>query len=170
MSDREEYQGPSRSAKKRAAKAVEELAWKLVDLPEAEWNRLPAAGELRTEIGQARATGGHGSRKRQVKHLAGVLRRREDEAQQLQDFIDGVDQAHLDEQKVFHHLEQLRDRLCEAEQFPAALREACESWPELDREAVTRLARSVHANGDRRAFRELFKRLRQAWQAMQDAG
>ena len=147
---------------KRAAKAIEELARQAVELAEAQWKKLPASPAVRAEIGLARTTKGHGARKRQIKHLAALLRQREEEAQGLQAFLSGLDQLHLREKRDFHELEELRDRLCDPDRCAAALEELEGTLPGLDRPALGRLARSVHANGDRRAFREIFRRLREA--------
>jgi len=157
-----EEEKPSRSAMKRAAKAVEELARQMVEMPEAEWKKLPASPALRREIELARTTKGYGARKRQTKHLAALLRQMEDEAEELQAFLSGLDQVHLGEKRDFHELEDLRDRICNPDLSGAALDEAAAAMPGLDRGAIGRLARSVHANGDRRAFREIFRRLREA--------
>ncbi len=162
MSEETKFTEPSRSAKKRAAKAVEDLARQLADLPESDWSRLPVTGDLREDIRRARETRGHGARKRQIKHLAGVLRRCEEEQQELRAHLEGIDQVQLEEKQLFHQLETLRDRLCDAELFSEALNEAVRRWPLLDSAALTRLARAVHSGGDRRAFREIFRRLREA--------
>ena len=47
------WNGPSKSAKKRAAKAVEGIAAQLLELPEAIWAKVPTTSELREEIEQA---------------------------------------------------------------------------------------------------------------------
>ncbi|MEJ2200236.1 MAG: ribosome biogenesis factor YjgA [Desulfuromonadaceae bacterium] len=155
---------PSRSAKKRAAKEVEELARQLLELPDNAWNKLSTAEDIREEIALARQTQGHSSRKRQLKHLAGVLRRHEEEAEALRAFLDELHQVQRREKRDFHFLEQLRDRLCDPTQSDAALAEAVTVLPELDRAALARLARSAYTHGDRRASREIFRRLKQAWE------
>lgn len=147
---------------KRAAKAVEELARQVVELPAAQWKKLPASPLVRTEIELARTTKGHGARKRQIKHLAGLLRQREEETEELQAFLSGLDQVHLKQKKDFHDLEELRDKLCDPALCAAALEELAVTFPDLDGAALGRLAKSVHANGDRKAFREIFRRLREA--------
>lgn len=164
MTEREEqeWSGPSRSAKKRAAKEVETVALQLVELSENAWAKLPAPAELREEIELARQTEGHSSRKRQMKHLAGVLRNHEEETEKIREFLDGLHQVQLQEKKNFHFLEELRDRICDAEQSASALDEAVEALPGLDRGALARLARSVHTSGDRKASREIFRRLKTA--------
>jgi ribosome-associated protein len=156
-----EWAGPSRSAKKRAAQQVEELAHELAEMAEAEWRKLPAPPELRDEIRQARETRGHGARKRQIKHLAGVLRRDEEETAALRDFLDGHHARQLAEKKTFHALEELRDRLCDPALFEAALQEVGRNCPGVDSAEIARLARLAQAGEDRRAYREIFRRLRE---------
>ncbi len=158
----QEWSGPSRSAKKRAAKEVETIALQLVELSENAWNKLSAPDELREEIELARQTQGHSSRKRQMKHLAGVLRKHEEETEKIREVLDGLHQVQLQEKKDFHFLEDLRDRICDREQSAAALDEAATAFPGIDRAGLARLARSVHASGDRKASREIFRRLKSA--------
>jgi ribosome-associated protein len=88
-------EGRGRSAKKRAAEAVEELAKRLVALPEASCRKLPLSADLRKELQVARDTEAMGARKRQVKHFAGEMRRREEEIEAIQTFLDGADQVNL---------------------------------------------------------------------------
>lgn len=161
--EREEVEqvGPSRSAKKRAAQEVEKLAGELAELAEAEWRKLPAPPELREEIRQARETRSHGARRRQIKHLAGVLRRHEEETAALRAFLEGTHARQWAEKKSFHALELLRDRLCDPESFAAALAEVQQVCPAADPAEIARLARAAQKGDDRRAYRELFRRLRE---------
>lgn len=156
-----EWAGPSRSAKKRAAQQVELLAHELAEMAEADWRKLPASPELRDEIRQARETHGHGARKRQIKHLAGVLRRDEEKTAALRDFLDGHHARQLAEKKTFHTLEELRDRLCDPALYEAALQEVERSCPGADSAEIARLARVAQGSDDRRAYREIFRRLRE---------
>jgi ribosome-associated protein len=160
--DTPDREKPSRTSMKRAAREVEDLARQLVELSEGEWKRLPASPELRAEIHQARETRGHGSRKRQVKHLAAVLRAGGEELEPLQDFLSTLGRQRLLEKKEFHELERLRDGLCNEDNFPSALEDTARLVPGIDLDAVVRLARNYHATGDVKAFREIFRRLRRA--------
>jgi len=164
MEEQEEYQevGRGRSAKKRAAKAVEGLAQRLVELPEAAIAGLPLSPEMAKELHVARNTRGHSSRKRQIKHLAGALRRNEEEQEQIAATLDGVDQVQRQEVSAFHQLEELRDRLCSIADFDNALKEVCSLYPQLDSNKLAGLARSVHSSSDKKAYREIFRRLRKA--------
>ena len=162
--DEEEYRslGRGRSVKKREAKAVEQLAQRLADLSDAELAKLPQEPGLTKEIELARNTRGHSSRKRQIKHLAGFLRGDEEQREAIETALDGQAVSERQEAMAFHHLEDLRDRLCAAETFEAALAEVRSSYPFLDDRKLARLASSVHDFGDKKAAREIFRRLRKA--------
>ncbi len=164
MEEQEEYQeaGRGRSAKKRAAKAVENLAQRLAELPEPAISGLPLSPEMAKELQLARNTRGHSSRKRQIKHLAGALRRNEEEQEQIEAALNGVDQVQRQEVMAFHQLEELRDRLCAPTDFEAALAEVRSLYPQLDSNKLAGLARSVHVSSDKKAHREIFRRLRKA--------
>jgi ribosome-associated protein len=154
--------GPSRSAQKRDAKAVEQLAQRLAELSDAELARLPKNPELTKEIELARNTRGHGSRKRQIKHLAGLLRGNDDQREAIETALGGQAVSQRQETLAFHHLEELRDRLCSALTFEAALAEVRTNYPQVDCGKLSRLAGSVHDHHDKRAAREIFRHLRQA--------
>ena len=155
-------QGRGRSAKKRQAKTVEHLAERLADLPEAELERLPQEPVLAREIELVRTTRGHRSRKRQVTHLAGFLRRRYDQREAIEAALAGRTVSQRQEALDFHHLEELRDRLCSTATFVQTLEEIRRSYPTIDHRRISRLARSVHGSADKKAAREIFRQLRKA--------
>ncbi len=162
IDDEEEYrsEGRGRTAKKREAKAVEHLAQRLAELSDAAVAKLPKNPELKIEIELARNTRGHGSRKRQIKRLAGVLRSNDEQREAIEAVLDGQAVSQRQETLAFHHLEELRDRLCATATFDAALAELRTTYPELDDGKISRLAHSVHDYGDKKAAREIFRRLR----------
>jgi len=167
MADETMIQGrPNRSAQKRDARAVEALARQLAELPEASFNHLPATEELREEILLARRTTAHGARKRQIKHLAALLRQRQEVAAELGAFVASLQRQQQVETEGFHRIEQLRDRLCQPATFAAALTEAKRDFPGLPEATISALARSVHHSGDRAAARKLFRLLRQTAEAV----
>ena len=155
-------QGRGRSAKKRQAKTVEHLAKRLAELPEAELSKLPQEPELAREIELVRTTRGHSSRKRQIKHLAGFLRRHEDQREAIEATLEGRTVSQRQEAMGFHHLEELRDRICSTANFAQALEEIRSSYPMIDHRRISRLARSVHDSADKKAAREIFRQLRKA--------
>jgi len=164
MTDLEENQQrpPSRSARKRAAQAVEELAHKLSELPPATFAALPLTPHLRKEAEAVRAIRSHGARKRQVKHLAGLLREEPEQQEEVLAFLGGVSERQLQKQQEFHLLEALRDRLCHEEDLAAAVEECVRRFPSLDERRTRQLAQSARTHGDKQAARALFRLLRQA--------
>ena len=121
--DSEEYRQPSKSALKRAAKEIEEMAGQLAEAADGVVAGLELSEEVREEIELARHTTGRGARKRQVKHLAGLLRHRPEEAAAIQEHLLGQSECHWEQQRVFHQLEEWRDRLCDPDQATATLAE-----------------------------------------------
>jgi len=158
--DFEESGRPNKSALKRAAKDIETLAEQLSgEGPEA-LKRLELSGDLRAELDLVRRAKGHGARKRQIKHLAGYLRNHADECAAIQAHLQGESERHYAEQRTFHRVEQWRDRLCDPKQVEAALQELRECCPQLDFDALAKLARTA-GNGDKGAARKIFRALRE---------
>lgn len=153
---------PSRSAKKRAAKAIQELASTLITMAEADYRRLPLSGVIAEELEQARAIKSHGARKRQLKHLAGLLREDDESREQIETFMAGIERGHRQKTAGFHRLEELRERLCDPDRCTEALEEIEETLPSVDTAKIHRLAKSVQNSADKRAFREIFRLLRDA--------
>ena len=162
MTDEEiKKEGRGRTAAKRVAKAIEETAHQLTELSDSALAGVPLDPELMQELILARSTRGHGSRKRQIKHFAALLRRY-DRLEELDVFLSGEQESQQQNTQAFHDLEQLRDRLCTAETCAAALAEVRQTCPQLDDKKIARLARNVHATGDKKSYREIFRRLRKA--------
>ncbi len=156
----DEHEGPSRGEKRRAARAVEALAVRMVESSAAMCKQLPLSEELRVDLDQARRITARSARKRQIKHLAGLLRRDEESAMAIQAALDAEGRSDRAQQEYFHHLEELRDALCDEGSFAKAIEKAVEEMPGLDRQTITRLASRFHKTGDKRASREIFRRLR----------
>lgn len=152
--------GISRSAKKREAQAVETLAQRMVESGEAVCKRLPLPGDIRQGLEQARRIKSRSARKRELKHLAALLRRDEETTHAVRVALDSVGRGNREERDRFHQIEELRDTLCDPDRFSEGIEIAATEVPGFDRQTFTGLARRVHENGDKRAFREIFRRLR----------
>lgn len=157
----------SRTRKKQQAKEVELVAVQLVELSDNQFAQLELPTEIVREAELARATRGRSSQRRQLKHLAGLLRKSDDVLDALRQKLEMLDQVTRSEKKQFHRLEALRDRLCSKDDFQDAFNELLELAPGIDRKAISRLARSVHDHEDRRASREIFRRLRDELESSQ---
>lgn len=163
----EESARPNKSALKRAAKEVEATAQQAVDQVGELLARLELSPAVRQELDLASRTQGHGSRKRQIKHLAGLLRKSPEDLAEIQAFLSGTSEQHLAEQAQFHLLEQWRDALCDPEIAAATLNEISERYPECDRAGLEKLSRAAQQQ-DKKAFREIFRCLRRLAEARQD--
>ncbi len=166
FSDQEE-QFVSKTRRKKQAKEVEAVAEQLVAMADNQVAQLHLPDAIARELQLARATEGRSSQRRQVKHLAGVLRKHEDAFAALQGQLNGLDQVARQDRKQFHQVEDLRDRLCDERTFEDARRELGELLPRINMKVIVRLARSVHEHDDRRAYRDIFRRIKQA---LDDAG
>ena len=159
---------PSRSDRKRADKPFQDLARQLAELAATACQALPAPDDLKEEILAAIQTTAHGARNRQIKRLASLLRRREQDAEVLREALAGRDAIHRDEVQSHKGLEMLRERICDPDQSETAVEEAVRRFPSLDRKNLQRLsraARTAKGTGDRQAYREIFRRLRRAQEA-----
>ncbi len=156
----EEISPLSKTRLKQLAKEVEQLAEQLAALPENQFAQLPLDGLLLEEARLARNTKGRSSQRRQIKHLAAALRKREDELRDVQQRLQSLDQVARSDKRAFHQLEDLRDRLCDNATFDQAFNDMLQAFPRIDRNSIARLARSVQQHNDRRASREIFRRLR----------
>jgi ribosome-associated protein len=150
----------SRTKKKQQAQQIAELAGQLCDLSDNRFARMELPAEIIAEAQTVRQTGGRGSHKRQLKYLAGLLREDPAAVELLQTQLGGMDQVDRSDKKQFHSLEKMRDRLCDPQQFDQACADLQDQTLQLDIKTIMRLAQSVHQHGDRRAYREIFKRLR----------
>jgi len=155
----EESGRPNKSALKRAAKEVEAIAQEAVEQVVDLLAKLDLPATIREELELASRTQGHGSRKRQIKHLAGLLRKNPEALVEIRAFLEGTSERHLAEQAQFHQIEQWRDALCAVETAATTLDEIASRYPEIDREGLEKLSRAAQQR-DKKAYREIFRSLR----------
>jgi ribosome-associated protein len=165
-------QGPSRSAQRRDALAVLEMARQLVELPEAVLARIGMDEDLRELVRTSRKITAQIARKRQIQYLAKHLRRLDEEALAVIRSALQHDRAeHLREARALHAVEHWRDRLLE--EGDAALSELLEHYPQADRQHLRQLARNAHQerlkNKPPHAYRDLFRELRELLEASPEA-
>ncbi len=112
----------SRSEKKRQFKQTEQVAAELADLTNKDLKNLPCSDELKEEIKATRGLKA-GSRKRQVKYLAKVMR--QEPFEEIYDFLEQRKGSDLKDRKALHEAERVRD---------AMINEAIESLEECRKE------------------------------------
>lgn len=163
--DTGEFFSPSRSAQRRAALDVLELAEQLVGMTAAQLERLPIADELMPHIRDTQRIASYGARKRQMAFLAKQMRRQDEAAlEAIRDALSKDGEAARKETAAMHRLEALRDALL-GEDGEAALTGLIDAHPQADRQQLRQLVRNAHEERRRgrppRAYRELFRVLRE---------
>lgn len=162
--DSGEYLGPSRSAQRREALDVLELAKQLVELDPGRLAKLPLGEHLLPFIAQARRITSNIARKREIAFLAKQMRREDDEAlDALRDALDTDGEAARLDTARLHRAEQWRERLL-GEDGAAALSELMDDFPAADSQRLRQLVRNAQAERKAgkppRAFRELYREVR----------
>ena len=154
---------PSRSARRREALDVLALAKQLTELPPGRLEKLELPDEVREEIANVRRIGSHIAHKRQLAHLAKLMRRHDEatfdaaRAELANDRLHGARDA-----AATHRLEALRERLLA--EGDVALNELIAAHPGLDRRQLRALIRQARSERDGNkplhAYRELFRILK----------
>ncbi len=169
MHDTEEETGalrPSRSARRREALDVLAFARQLADLPPARLDRLDLPDDVREELAEVQRTPSHIAHKRQLAHLAKLMRAHDDGAFAAARAALANDRAaNAREAATLHRIEALREQLL-ADGGDAALTAFIAARPDLDHQrlrALIRQSRRERETGKApRAQRELFRLLRDA--------
>ena len=168
-----EFFSPSRSQQRRAALDVLELGEQLAALSAAQLAKLPIPDELLPHIRETQRITSYGARKRQLAFLAKQMRRQDDEAlDAIRDALSKDGDAARRETAAMHRIEALRDSLL-GEDGDAAMTELLDAHPDADRQKLRQLVRNAHEERKRnkppRAFRELFRELRELLAQGEDA-
>lgn len=162
--DTGDFLGPSRSAQRREALDVLELARQLVELDPGRLARLPLGDHLLPFIDQARRITSNIARKREIAFLAKQLRREDEEAlDALRDALDTDGEAARLDTARLHRAESWRERLL-GEDGGDALSALIDEFPAADSQRIRQLVRNTlaerKAGKPPRAFRELYREVR----------
>jgi ribosome-associated protein len=153
-------EAPSKSARKRAHKALQVLGDTLMALSPAELERVCADPELRAVAAAGRNLR-KGARARHVRHLGNLLARVD--VSPLEEALAELRGESATATARLHRAERWRERLL-GESGDAAMTELLEAYPGADRQhlrTLVRLARVESARGaSPRRFRELLRVLR----------
>ena len=165
-----EFLSPSRTQQRGEALEIRSLAEKLVALPAAQLARLPIPDDLMPHIVETQRITSHIAHKRQLQFLAKQMRREDDEVlEAIRDAMDEGGDASRRETALLHRAEQWRDRLLAG--GDDALAALLDEFPTADRQKLRQLVRNAAEekakNKPPRAFRELFRELRDV---LADAG
>lgn len=161
----EQDYAPSKSELKRRMHALQDLGAALVALGEKELTRIPIDDDTLLEaIREGRLISSNSARKRHLQFIGKLMRNLDPEP--IERALTELHEAHRQNTKKFHDLEQLRDEALAAgnEGMNAILTR----WPEADRQKVRQLIlqhqREAKQGKPPAASRKLFKYLRELQQ------
>jgi ribosome-associated protein len=159
----EEYDGPSRSQKKREVEALQDLGTLLVELPAAQFKRMELPDELRAAVTACRKITQNGALRRQKQFIGKLMRGLDAAPIQLQlDAFKGMNAA---ETARLHQAERWRDQLLAGSD---ALTAFINDYPAADATRLRQLIRATHDETAKskppKAFRELFQVIREVIQ------
>jgi ribosome-associated protein len=158
--DEPQYDGPSKSQKKRDSHALQDLGEQLVALSDTQLKRIDLPDNLRLAIEETRRTRSREGLRRQMQFVGKVMRGL-DTAPLVEalDAIRGVSARAVAREQM---LERMRERLIADEQV---LGDIAAQWPEADLTHLRTLRRNAlretELDKPPRAFREIFRVLRQ---------
>lgn len=156
--------GPSRTQQRREALAVLALAHQLLELQPSRLAKLDLPEDVRSEIDITRRITAHIARKRQIAHLAKVMRRfGEADFVSVRAELGENREKQRQENAAMHRLEAMRDRLISDDE--SALPELISEHPQVDRQHLRSLIRQARSEKDvpnkpPRAYREIFQLLK----------
>ena len=162
-----EWDGPSKSQKKRESTALQDLGEELVALSKERLAKIDMPERLRDAILAAQRITAHEGRRRQLQFVGKLMR--STEVEPLQAAVDEVKGASAASTARQHRLEALRTRLMADESGFAQL---AEDFPQADIQRLRQLRRNalkeVEQKKPPKSFRELFRELRDLMESAND--
>ena len=154
-----EWDGPSKSQRKRESTALQDLGEELVALSKERIAKIEMPERLKDAILAAQRITAHEGRRRQMQFIGKLMRTAEVEP--LQAAVDEVKGASVASTARQHRLEALRTRLMADETGFAQL---AEDYPQADIQRLRQLRRNALREAELKkppkSFRELFRELR----------
>ncbi|HEY9110418.1 MAG TPA: ribosome biogenesis factor YjgA [Rhodanobacteraceae bacterium] len=159
-----ENERPSRSARRREALDVLAFARQLSELPPARLDKLELPGNVREELAELQRTPSHIAHKRQLAHLARLMRAHDNKAfAAARASLSSDRAAGAREAAALHRVEALREALL-GDDGDTALTSFIAGHPGIDHQHLRALIRQARRERDAgkppRAQRELFRLLR----------
>lgn len=160
MTEEEEFEGPSKSQRKRDMQALRDLAQKLSELSTEQLDAIDDPGIKDAILAAKKITKGN-ARKRQLQYAAKLMSRVD--VTPIQVIVDELDASSAVHVQKFHQLETWRERLIDGDQD--AMNEFLSLYPQTDRQQLRHHIRQAQQetlkNPDQKAqFRKLFQFLK----------
>lgn len=149
---------PSKSARKRAGLALQQLAEALLALPQQQLAEIPLGEPLRKALAESRNVAQHEARRRQLQYLGKLMR--DADADAIRAALAEREQRGRHFRRHHEHIDGLCERLCSG--GDAALTMLLADHPGLERQQLRQLVRNASIEADPRsaARRKLFDFLR----------
>lgn len=158
--EQEEIIWVSKSEIKRDAEALKKLGEKLVELTQANLDKVPLDETLLDAVNLARKSVKE-ARRRQLQFIGKLLRSADVEP--IQEALDKIENKHNQQQAMLHKLEHLRDDL--VLQGDDILVRFFDDYPKADRQHLRNLVRAAkkekELNKAPKAYREIFQYLKE---------
>ncbi|MCR9278449.1 MAG: DUF615 domain-containing protein [Pseudomonadaceae bacterium] len=158
MSDEEEaFDLPSKSAGKREAKALRDLAVEIASMDDGDYKEIELPENLRAAMDDYRRFRSNGARRRQALYMGKLMRELD-----VDDMVDAVARVkHSDGASVYRHhaAERWRDALLAGDS--SALTEFLDEAPGTDRQALRRAIATVAKAKDEATRRARYRKLYQ---------
>lgn len=168
--DTEDNALQSRSAQKREADEIYELAQEIVGLTKTQLTKVPLDEDVLRQVRQCHKVTSHIAHRREVMFLAKQLRRRDDELEAIRNAVNAPKQERQRETAALHRLEDWRSRLME--EGDSALEALIAAHPHVDRQGLRTLVRNARdderLNRNRGHYRGLFQELKLLFGASDD--
>jgi ribosome-associated protein len=152
---------PSKSQRKRDARVLFELGRDLVTANKKTLQRLPLDPRLREAVEQARSIKSHIAHKRQLQHIAGILRGID--ATPIAEALDAIRMEARQLTVRHHRVEAWRDRLLS--EGDAALQALLSTHASIESQTIRQLVRNARREAEREkpptSARKLFRLLRE---------
>lgn len=156
-----EFDGPSKSQRKRDALDLQKLGKQLVELSDSELASVPLETTLEDAILAARKITSNGARKRQL-HYIGKLMRSAD-VSPIHEAMERIRQSANSETRLLHELETWREDLLDNE--AESLQSFLGRYPNTELQPLRQLLRNARQEREKnrppKAYREIFKLIRQ---------
>lgn len=156
---------PSRSALKREADTVFELARELVALTPTQRARVPLDEGLLAQIAQCHKVTSHIAHRRELMFLAKQLRKREDDLPAIRAAVEVPKEEKQRETAQLHRIERWRDRLID--EGDPALELLIAEHPGIDRQEMRQLIRAAREDRARPQSRGHYRALFQALKGLE---
>lgn len=153
-------QRPSKSQRKRDSHELQDIGAELVELSPERLARIDMPDSLRSAIAEAQRMTRHEARRRQLQYVGKVMR--SVDPAPLREALDAIKGVSARQVAREQRIERLRERLLKDE---AVLTEIGDRFPDIDMQQLRTLRRNAlreaELNKPPRAFREMFRLLRE---------